>query len=136
MDSNIATVNITVNPVNDPPVADAGPDQTVDEEATVTLNASYSADPDDGIAAYVWTQPGGTSVTLSDVNAVQPTFTSPDVGPQGASLIFQLTVTDNAGLQSADMCTIVVCDIPKADTGGLQANLSGGTCGDNCCLQL
>jgi len=116
--SNIATVNITVNPVNDPPIADAGPDQTVDEEATVTLNAFNSADPDDGIAAYLWTQTGGTSVTLSDVNAVQPTFTSPDVGPQGASLTFQLRVTDNGALQSTDMCTVVVRDIPKADTDG------------------
>ena len=118
VDSNIATVNIAVNPVNDPPIADTGPDQTVDEEAKVTLNASNSADPDDGIAAYLWTQTGGTAVVLSDVNAAQPTFTSPDVDPQGASLTFQLTVTDNGGLQSTDVCTVVIRDIPEADTDG------------------
>ena len=91
-----------------PPIANAGPDQRVNERNTVTLDGSNSTDPDDGIATYLWQQTGGTSVALSDATAVQPTFTAPDVGPDGASLTFQLTVTDNADLQSADTCIVSV----------------------------
>lgn len=102
--------------LNDPPTADAGSDQTVDEGATVTLDGSNSSDPDDGIASYQWTQTGGTSVTLSDATASQPTFTTPDVGPEGESLTFELTVTDKGGLLSTDSCVVNVTD--SSDGGG------------------
>ena len=57
------TVNVTVNPappVNQPPTASAGPDQTVTLAAgqtsiNVTLNGSGSTDPDGTIASYNWT---------------------------------------------------------------------------------
>ncbi len=106
-----------------PPTADAGPDQTVDEGATVTLNGSNSSDPDDGIASYQWTQTAGTTVTLSDATAVQPTFTSPNVGPGGVALTFELTVTDNGSLQATDTCIVNVTWInisPTADAGSEQ----------------
>lgn len=94
--------------INDPPVADAGPNQTVNEGTTVTLDGSGSSDPDDGIASYVWTQTGETLITLSDPNAVQPTFTAPDVGTGGAVLTFRLTVADNGGLPDTDTVLINV----------------------------
>ena len=43
--SNEATVSLTINPVNDAPVADAG--QTVDAGHEVTLDGSGSSDPDE-----------------------------------------------------------------------------------------
>ncbi len=92
---------------NYPPTADAGPDQTVDRGDTVTLDSSNSSDPDDGIASYMWTQTAGPAVTLSDATAVQPTFTAPDV-EDDESLTFQLTVTDNSGLQDTDTCVVKV----------------------------
>jgi hypothetical protein len=48
-----------------PPVADAGPNQTVDEGVTVTLDGSNSSDPDGDISSYQWTQIAGIPVTLS-----------------------------------------------------------------------
>ena len=60
----------TVIPDNQPPMANAGPDQTVDEGRSVTLNGANSTDPDDGIAAYHWTQTGGFPVALSDPNGI------------------------------------------------------------------
>ena len=113
-------VSINVTGVNDAPTAGAGPDQTVDEGVTVTLDGSNSTDVDDGIASYLWEQTGGNPVSLSDLAAVQPTFTAPDVGPDGESLTFQLTVTDNGGLQSTDTCIVNVTwdnDSPIADAG-------------------
>ena len=45
-----ANVYVTVAPVSDPPVADAGPDQSAATLSTVTLDGSGSYDPDGDIA--------------------------------------------------------------------------------------
>jgi uncharacterized membrane protein len=84
---------------NRPPVADAGPDQTVNTLALVTLDGSGSSDPDgDYPLAYLWTQTGGPAVTLSDPAVVTPTFSAP---ADPAVLTFTLVVTDSLGLVSA-----------------------------------
>jgi hypothetical protein len=98
----------TTTGANLPPTADTGWYQGVKQGDTVTLDGSYSTDPDDGIATYQWTQLSGTPVTLSDPTAVQCTFTAPTVGPSGETLTFQLTVTDHGGLQSQDSCDVNV----------------------------
>jgi len=95
------TVAIIVSDVNLAPVADAGADQTVDEDDLVTLDGSGSYDLDGTVESYSWTQTGGTSVTLSDPTAQKPTFSAPSIGPNGETLTFQLTVTDNQALASA-----------------------------------
>ncbi len=46
--TSVDTVNVTINANNDAPVADAGTDQTVDEGALVTLDATGSFDVDGG----------------------------------------------------------------------------------------
>lgn len=111
---------VNVSYINTPPTADAGPDQTVSEGDFVTLNGANSSDTDDGITSFLWTQTGGTSVTLSDVTTASPTFTPPDVGVEGACLTFQLTVTDSGGLSTADSCIVNISFInepPTADAG-------------------
>ncbi len=95
---------------NQPPTANAGPDQTVDEGVTVTLNGSNSSDPDNGIASYLWTQTGGNTVTLSDTSAIQPTFVTQPVDLTGTTLTFSLTVEDNGGLQGSDEVSITIND--------------------------
>ncbi len=105
---------------NQPPTANAGPDQTVGEKQTVLLNGSNSTDPDDGIASSLWVQTGGPAVTLSDPSAKQPTFTAPDVGPEGVALNFELTVADQGGNQAKDMCVVNVTwqnEPPQANAG-------------------
>ena len=124
------TVIVNVAPVvNGPPIADAGPDQTVNTGQSVILDGSASSDPDDGIASYLWTQTSGAAVTLSDVNAAQPTFTALDAG----SFTFQLTVTDNGGLQASDSTIVNVQSVsggdepPIADAGPKQEVMEGET---------
>ena len=122
-DSSI--VNVTAG--NKPPVADAGLDQTADEGIPVTLNGSGSNDPDGVINTFQWTQTAGPAVTLSDAAAAQPTFTAPDVGSGGDSLTFNLTVTDDGGLQSSDTCIVNISWInltPVANAGSDQTGSS------------
>ena len=59
------TVNIGVNNVivNQPPTANAGQDQVVNEGDNVVLNGTSSSDPDGTIESYSWTQTSGTAVT-------------------------------------------------------------------------
>ncbi|MDH3573969.1 MAG: PKD domain-containing protein [Desulfobacteraceae bacterium] len=101
---DLCTVNVTWQ--NEPPQANAGKDQTVDEGFVVTLDGSFSLDIDDGITSYLWTQIGVPTVTLSNPASSQPTFTAPDVGPDGFSLTFNLTVTDTGGLENTDSCVV------------------------------
>ena len=120
-DTDICVVDIVA--VDYPPTAHAGPDQTVDEETPVTLNASGSTDPNGDIVSVLWEQTGGTSVTLSNTAAMQPTFTAPDVDPAGEALTFRVTVTDSTSRQDTDSCTVNVAWInlaPTADAGGDQ----------------
>jgi hypothetical protein len=116
---------------NTPPTANAGPDQTVDKGVVVTLNGSNSTDPDDGIASYLWKQTGGSpAVTLTGADTAQASFTSPDVGSDGVALVFQLTVTDNHGLQDTDTCIVNVTwknAPPKAEAGADQTVVEGRT---------
>jgi PKD repeat protein len=111
-------VNVTW--VNEPPKADAGPDQTADEGNIVILDGSKSYDPDDGIASHLWEQTEGPSVTLNDPSAAQSTFTAPAVGETGAALTFQLRVKDTGGLAATDACIVNVTWTnlpPIADAG-------------------
>ena len=64
----------------------------MDTGSVVTLDGSSSLDIDDGITAYLWTQISGPAVALLDPAYSQPSFTAPNVGPEGASLTFNLTV--------------------------------------------
>ena len=123
-----ATVTANFQASNEPPVADAGDDQDVDEGSTVTLDGSASYDPDGEIASYLWTQTGGTEVTLSDPDVAQPTFTAPEVDAGGAALIFELTVTDSEELDDSDTCTVTVLNTeqpPVADAGADQNVVEG-----------
>jgi hypothetical protein len=91
------------------PVANAGSNQNKYENDTVTLDASLSFDPDGMIVSYVWEQQaGGPLVTLSDLEAVKPTFTAPEVDSGGETLTFKVTVTDIDGLESTDITYINV----------------------------
>ena len=56
----------TLPHANQSPFVDAGPDQFVDAGVMVFLSGTAS-DPDGAIAAYAWTQTGGTAVTLTGV---------------------------------------------------------------------
>jgi large repetitive protein len=105
-ESNVATVIITINPVNDPPNADAGVDQFATEGTGVGMNGTASSDIDAGDAlTFQWIQLSGTSVTLLNPNTAIPSFVAPQV-EDDEDLVFELTVTDKTGAQDTDQTTV------------------------------
>ena len=124
----VDTCIVNVTWVNLPPTADAGGSQTVSEGTAVVLDAGNSVDPDDGIVGYHWLQIQGPSVALSGDRSSVASFNTPDIGPEGASLIFQLTVTDAGGLQDTHTCLVSVAWVntpPLADAGPDQQAYTG-----------
>ncbi len=113
-------------PPNQPPVANAGPDQTAPAGATVTLNGSASTDPDGNLPlSFAWTQTGGGAVTLANATTATPAFTPTLTGVY----TFQLIVTDSLNLASApDSVTITVTNqAPIANAGADQTVIAGAT---------
>ena len=98
---------------NELPVANAGPDQTVDENTQVTLSGSGS-DTDGTIVSYRWTQTSGPTVALSGADTPNASFIAPKVtvGNLFDELEFQLTVTDDDGASDTAVVLVVVLHDP------------------------
>src|SRR5579871_4831036 len=105
--SATATVTITVNAAtNQPPIANAGADQTITLPLdSVTLNGSASKDPDGTISKYSWTEVSGPSTAT--INTASGVTTIAGNLVQG-TYVFKLTVTDNGGATASDNINIIV----------------------------
>ena len=66
------------NPVYQPPMVNAGVDQSVEAGTEVILTGTAS-DPDGSIVSYMWEQTGGTTVSLAGADSLTAMFTAPDV---------------------------------------------------------
>src|SRR5256712_783873 len=97
LDSAPAAVNVVIKnvlaPSNNPPVANAGPDQTVNDGSSITLDGSASSDLDGDALTFKWTQVAGPTVTLTGASTATPSFTAPFVD-NDPDLTFQLIVND------------------------------------------
>jgi len=104
-----------------PPVAHAGPDQTVNPDTLVTFDGSGSSD-NIGITSYTWTFMDVTPQTLTSVN---PTYTFATPGTYTVTL----KVTDATGNSATDTVLITVLDAtnPTADAGMDQTVKAGET---------
>ncbi|MFY9154128.1 MAG: PKD domain-containing protein, partial [Prolixibacteraceae bacterium] len=112
-DSPADEVIITVKQVNKIPEANAGNDQVVNKNETVTLDGSASSDADNDPLTYQWTAPAG--ITLSSVTAEKPTFTAPDV-LVNTDYTFSLIVNDGTADSPADEVKITVKFVNQAPT--------------------
>jgi hypothetical protein len=109
-DSPADAVKITVKQVNKVPVANAGPDQSINENTLVTLNGTGSTDGDGDPLTYLWTAPAG--ITLSSTTAASPTFTSPEIAAN-TDYTFTLVVNDGIASSTADAVKITVLQVNK-----------------------
>ncbi len=101
------SITITVNRVNQPPVADAGTPQDIQAKTLISLNASASKDADGTIQKFSWSQISGPSVVLSATNIANPSFTAPEVSVP-TTLEFELSVEDNDSAKSTAKVQIKV----------------------------
>lgn len=134
-DSDQVVVNVLDSASgNQPPNADAGVDQTIDEGGQVVLDGSGSSDPDDGIDTFHWQQIAGTPVDLTDPAGAMSSLSAPAVGAGGDILIFELTVRDLGGLIGTDRVNVVVNDVPDSPPAPSTGTGSGGGGGGGGCF--
>ena len=101
-----------------PPAADAGPDQTVTEGQSVTLNGT-ATDPDGDPLAYLWSHDSALDITLANQTAPSTTFTAPEV-PANTTITFTLAATDQHNATAVDQVTITITHLnapPTIDAG-------------------
>ena len=119
--TDTVTITVTAGP-NDPPIADAGTDQTVAEGETVTLDGLGSSDPEGETLIFAWTPP--TGVMLDDPTSATPGFTAPEQLVADNELEFSLVVSDASGHASAPDTVIITViannEAPSADAGSDQ----------------
>ncbi|MFM7861218.1 MAG: PKD domain-containing protein [Candidatus Nitrosotenuis sp.] len=101
-------VIVRVRPVNDGPMADAGPDKNSISNRFVYL-AGTGSDPDGDIIKYSWSQVGGDDVVIAYQTKGDARFKAPEVfGGASTELTFELTVTDPSGAEDSDTVTVTV----------------------------
>ena len=132
LDSAVATVNITVNPVNDAPIAYSSALPAVISEGTsAQLNSLGSSDPDGDSLSYSWTP----ADRLDDPNSSTPTYSAPLVN-QETTITFTLTVSDynNPSLVSFSTVDLTILnDAPPAEQPSYTAKINDtgqNTCSD------
>ena len=117
-------------PVNTPPTANAGLDQTISQGATVHLDGGASNDQEGDPLSYTWTvvsSPGYTALT--GANTATPSFTAKLTG----TYVLSLTVYDGNSTSQPDTVTVVVtpltASIPTYVTQQWQYGIYGSCIG-------
>ena len=117
------SVKVTINPdPNIAPVANAGPDKSIQLPLNIVFaDGRNSYDPEGAAITYTWsflTGPAGSQVLTPGKDTSSITFIGSGV------YTFKLTVTDVAGLSSADNIIINVLPIPDV-TKRIKVNIHG-----------
>ena len=95
---------------NQPPIAHAGPDQSVDRRETIALDGSDSSDPEGQGLSFVWRQVAGEPVELSNAEVAEPTFNTQVTGLYA----FELVVHDGRIASAPDTVGIEVVALADA----------------------
>jgi RHS repeat-associated protein/uncharacterized repeat protein (TIGR01451 family) len=134
---NSTPATVTINDVNSPPVANAGPAQSVALGAIVTLDGTGSSDVDGQALSYSWSilsKPAGSAATLSQSASPNPFFTADKAG----NYVIQLIVNDGiVNSQPATVTISTINSVPVANPGpsrtvsvGATVNLDGSGSSD------
>ena len=122
VDSNIATVNISISAANDAPIANAG---TLTTNEDVAASGSFNASDIDGDALTYSIVRNGTKGSVTLINAVTGTFSyTPNANSTGTD---NFTFKVNDGLVDSNIATVSVSiaavnDVPVAVNTSLNTN--------------
>jgi putative flippase GtrA len=111
------SADVVISTLNSPPVANAGPNQTVAAGTTVVLNGSGSSDVDGDLLTYLWTiisAPPFSLAQLSNSTAVSPTF----IADKPGTYIVQLVVSDGKSVSTPSTVTITTKNTPPVASAG------------------
>ena len=117
-DTTTQDVSLAVTEEDTGPNANAGPDQSVEAGASVTLDGSGSSG--EGLT-FAWQQTGGPAVeNFANTENAVATFTVPGDAEPG-KLVFSLTVTNAEDETDTDACNVFIVDSgynpPEAHAG-------------------
>jgi outer membrane protein assembly factor BamB len=113
---------------NQPPIAETGPDQTINEGSPVQLDASASHDLDGTIETYEWDfdSSDGLWWETGAVPDATSQITTHIYGDDG-EFIVTLRVTDNDNLSATDTCNVTVQNVdPTATIDSISMNVEIG----------
>ncbi|MGD1093719.1 MAG: PKD domain-containing protein, partial [Bryobacteraceae bacterium] len=122
-----STASVTVTTADTMPVANAGPNQTVAQGATVTLNGASSSDSNGNPMTFLWTLtsvPTNSTAALTAPTAVFPTFVADKAGSYTAQLVV------NDGVLNSNAATVTISTLnspPVANPGSNQVVNIGAT---------
>jgi hypothetical protein len=109
---------------NTPPVANAGPDQTVFALTEVNLSGAGSSDADGDVLTLNWqfdSRPAGSTAALANAGSATPSFTPDRVG----AYVVRLTVDDRfPDGTTSDTVTITAATPPPVAAAGPDQNLT------------
>ena len=121
VNSSADTMVITVTQTNQPPVANAGPDQTkavtAGNQASVTLNGSASYDPDGIVTQYFWSW-------LANGQSRQATGVNPTIALGVGQYTVQLIVFDGLVYSQSDTVVVTVTQANQAPVANAGADQS------------
>ncbi|TQV87050.1 PKD domain-containing protein [Aliikangiella coralliicola] len=108
------------------PTAEAGPDITINEGATVSLDGSNSVDVDGRVSSYFWTI-DNENVQIKNADTSCPTFIAPQLENGASSMVLTATllVVDDLGYQAKDevLITVIPNESPIAKDDALTLNI-------------
>ena len=122
---NSSSATVQVSTGNTPPVANAGPNQTVIVGSTVTLDGSGSFDVNGDTISYAWfiaSKPSGSAAVLTGANTVAPTFVADVAGN------YQIQLLANDGIANSNLATVTISSVrslPVANAGSNQVVTTG-----------
>jgi uncharacterized delta-60 repeat protein len=102
--SAVVSATATETTSNQPPVVDAGEDQTISLPADSVSFTATASDPDGEIVSYLWEQLEGPSVTLSGADSNTLLVTELEEG----SYTFEVQVTDDKENTASDQVKLIV----------------------------
>lgn len=122
--STVDEMVVTAVAANGVPVANAGPDQSVQTGATVTLSGGASSDPEGDPLNFQWTltsKPDGSAAALDDATLVTPQF----VADVDGDYVAQLIVTDGVTASVADTVVVTASATPVPTTPSMTGRWRG-----------